>query len=135
MVQGQAGSGTVASYCTEPEKVTEPLRAAPSHSMLIRHVPAIANADAAEYLPGTADLWTSIVANIGMPGIGIVADARTLPTSTSVPPGVDLNAMMKSSLPWRSVSRGERSTMSSATERTRCSSVILEKSRLRPHAG
>jgi hypothetical protein len=86
------------NHCTLPGKVTDPCPADPFHWIVMRQVPAILNSLVAEYRPGTSVRATSIVPNIGVPDIDMLALARTVPTSIGSP-DADLNSMTNVSAP------------------------------------
>jgi hypothetical protein len=89
------GKGT--PHCTVPVKVTAPRPAGPSHSSAIRQPPVISRLPFAVYRPGASVGRTSMAPNMGIPGIGMVALARTVPTLTRSPLDADRNSIVKGS--------------------------------------
>lgn len=61
------------NYCTVPAKVAEPTPAGPLQSIVMRHVPAIPMSLLAAYLPGMLVRSTSMLPNMGIPGIAMLA--------------------------------------------------------------
>src|SRR5687768_9950586 len=105
-------------HCTFPSKVVEPRPPGPSHSTAICHVPAIPKSAVTAYRPGVPDRVTCIPPDITIPGIGMLALARTAPTSTSAPVAAERNSIVKVLRPWLSAPPGARSTTSVLPDRT-----------------
>ena len=86
--------------------------------MAICHAPAMPNSAVAEYRPGTLVGVTCNPPDITMPGIGMLALARTVPASTSVAVPARRNSMVKALRPWRSEPVGASNTTSRSPART-----------------
>src|SRR5690606_37470671 len=108
-----------APHWTLPSNVTAPRPAGPSHSIVIGQAPAIPNSAVTVYTPATPVGCTCALPGMTMPGMGMLAPTRTVPTSTSAPEAAR-NSMVKVFRPLRSVPVDDRTITSISPDCTVC---------------